>query len=143
MIELNRKLDLLLIDDDPDDKYLLNQALNKVTDNINLLWVDSGLQLKQYVAECESTLNYPDLIFLDLNLPAMSGMQILKWIKQSTACHSIPVIIYTTSQSERDIAEAYNLGANSYVVKQGTLKEIVSTISSIVNYWTRIVKLPN
>lgn len=82
------------------------------------------------------------MILLDLNLPGIHGLQVLETIKQNDAFRMIPVIIFTTSDADRDIQKAYELGANCFIQKPASLSQYISTITSISTYWTKIAKLP-
>lgn len=84
----------------------------------------------------------PDLILLDLNLPRKSGREVLAEIKVDPALKYIPVVVLTTSQAEEDVWMAYELHANSYVVKPLDLAAFVQTVQSIRHYWLSVVTLP-
>jgi chemotaxis family two-component system response regulator Rcp1 len=85
----------------------------------------------------------PDLILLDLNLPRKDGRQVLKEIKESPTLRSIPVVILTTSSSEADVLQSYNLHANCYISKPVDLDGFLKVIQSIDNFWLSVVKLPH
>ena len=84
----------------------------------------------------------PDLIVLDLNLPVKDGRQVLKEIKESPKLRDIPVVIFTSSESEKDINSAYDLGANSYVTKRSGLDEYLGAVEEIQKYWLTLSELP-
>jgi CheY-like chemotaxis protein len=84
----------------------------------------------------------PDLVILDLNLPRKDGRSVLSEVKADSRLRKIPIVIFSTSQSQRDIGSSYDLGANCYVSKPGNLKAYVSTISSIGDYWLGLAQLP-
>jgi CheY-like chemotaxis protein len=84
----------------------------------------------------------PDLILLDLNLPKKDGREVLREIKEDKSLHSIPVIILTTSNAEKDILEAYDLHANAYVTKPLDFNQFIIVVESIVNFWLGVVRLP-
>ena len=83
----------------------------------------------------------PDLILLDLNLPKKNGRELLEEIKGDEKLSSIPVVILTTSQAERDIMESYRLRANAYVTKPVDLEQFLKVVKSIEHFWLEIVKL--
>jgi len=83
----------------------------------------------------------PDLILLDLNLPKKDGREVLDEIKRDDRLRHIPVVILTTSQAERDIAESYRLRANAYVTKPVDLEQFLKVVQSIEHFWLEIVKL--
>ena len=84
----------------------------------------------------------PDLILLDLNLPKISGYQILSIIKSEDSLRKIPVVVLSISSSEKDIEESYNLSANCYVTKPLDLNEFIDVFERIQSFWLRTVKLP-
>jgi len=85
----------------------------------------------------------PSLILLDLNLPGIHGLQILTSIKKNDALKMIPVIIFTTSDADLDVQNAYLLGANCFIQKPSSLSQFISTMTSISAYWSKIAKLPS
>jgi two-component system, chemotaxis family, response regulator Rcp1 len=84
----------------------------------------------------------PDITLLDLNSPKKDGREILKEIKEDNNLRSIPIIVLTSSNSEKDIIRAYSLHANAYVTKPLDLDEYINAVKSIVNFWFEVVKLP-
>ena len=84
----------------------------------------------------------PDLIFLDLNLPKRDGREVLAELKKSDQLRRIPVIVLTTSEAERDIANAYDLYANCYVKKPLDLEKFIEVIRHCERFWLEIVRLP-
>ncbi|MCG8609457.1 MAG: response regulator [Pseudomonadales bacterium] len=140
--ELGKPL-IMLVDDDPDDLYLVKTAFNQTEFKPRFMFVNSGESLIRYLGSIKpfSGAQIPSLILLDLNMPVMDGKKTLEYLKHQEQYRSIPVIVYTTSTSKLDIEEAYRLGANSYVIKAGTLEELVKTMDSIGNYWLRTVQL--
>ncbi|ARU55538.1 response regulator receiver [Oleiphilus messinensis] len=140
--ELGKPL-IMLVDDDPDDLYLVKTAFNQTEFQPRFMFVNSGESLMHYLGSIKpfSGAQIPSLILLDLNMPVMDGKKTLESLKHQEQYRSIPVIVYTTSTSKLDIEEAYRLGANSYVIKAGTLEEMVKTMDSIGNYWLRTVQL--
>jgi chemotaxis family two-component system response regulator Rcp1 len=85
----------------------------------------------------------PDLILLDLNMPRMNGFEALEVIKADDDLKSIPVVILTSSQAEKDIVQGYKLHANAYVVKPVDLERFIEVVRSIEGFWLEIVKLPS
>jgi len=84
----------------------------------------------------------PDIILLDLNLPGISGMQVLKAIREDSALTHIPVIILTVSQDEEDVIRSYELYANGFICKPVDTKQFFATIKSVKEFWFSVVKLP-
>ncbi len=142
------RISILMADDDPDDRLLLEDALEEVHLNNQFSFVEDGVELMDYLhrqgnySELEGT-PLPGLILLDLNMPRKDGRQALKEIKEDPALRHIPIIILTTSKAEEDILRSYDLGANSFIVKPVTFDKLVKIIRELTNYWFEIVRLPN
>ncbi len=136
--EQNSPLKLLLIEDNPGDVLLAQQALEEGVDLRYRLDVvtdgDSAIRYLFRLGEYTDA-DIPDLIFLDLNLPRRNGKEILARIKQDSVLKFIPVIIFSTSESEQDIQSSFNLLADNYVVKPFSYTDFVVLISQIVHYW--------
>jgi len=121
----------LLADDDHDDAELFSEALSRVDSTITLQHVDNGTGVFEFLKNKANP--QPDLIFLDLNMPKMSGWQCLAQLKNNPAYRDIPVIMYTTSSHYRDTEIALDLGAIGLVTKPSEFKTLKTIISSIVS----------
>jgi CheY-like chemotaxis protein len=121
----------LLADDDHDDAELFSEALNRVDPAIHFLHVENGTGVLDFLNQAGSP--KPDLIFLDLNMPKMSGWQCLAQLKNNIAYKDIPVIMYTTSSHYRDTEIALDLGALGLVTKPSEFKTLKTIITTIVN----------
>jgi len=130
---------LFLVEDDPDDQYLLKMALNESTLPIELACFDNGKKLYEHIRELNEKDLWPDLILLDLNLPVWNGKKTLEVLKKHANLKTIPVVVYTTSRSETDMQEAYLLGANSYIVKPSKFEDLLNTIETLCQYWFMVV----
>ena len=116
----------LLVDDDLDDHEIFAMALEELSLQVELTSVYSAgqaLELLRAGSVC------PDYIFLDLNMPRMDGKQCLTEIKRIAGAGSIPVIIYSTSSEIRDLVDVQRLGAEAYIVKSSSIKELVSALT--------------
>jgi CheY-like chemotaxis protein len=137
-------VEILLVEDNPGDVRLTREALRdgKVRNNLNV--VDDGVKALAYLRREGEYANVrrPDLILLDLNLPRMSGREVLTEIKGDPDLRSIPVVVLTTSQAEQDIVKAYELNANCYVTKPVDLDQFINVVKSIEDFWLTIVRLP-
>jgi CheY-like chemotaxis protein len=121
----------LLADDDHDDAELFNEALSAVNPLIKFHHVEDGEEVFQFLLN--SKIEKPDVIFLDLNMPAMSGWQCLAKLKNDTELKTIPVIMYSTSSNPREKEIAIELGATGFVTKPTdfrALTKILETIST-------------
>lgn len=137
-------VEILLVEDNPGDARLAKEALQESTINNILHLVDDGEKALDFLykrGEYKSA-PHPDLILLDLNLPKLSGLQILNIIKTEDGLRRIPVVMLSISSSEKDIEESYNLNANCYVTKPLDLNEFIEVFERIQNFWLRTVKLP-
>lgn len=136
---------LLLVEDDLADIELTQNGVQRSHAAIDLDWVVDGQSALSYLLqEGEYQLkSLPSMILLDLNLPGIHGLQVLESIKKNHDFRSIPVIIFTTSDADQDIQQAYELGANCFIQKPASLSQYISTITRISTYWTEIAKLPS
>ena len=138
---------ILLAEDDQDDRYLISEALDESNVPHKLFIVENGEELLDYIHNRNQYLNKnkyprPELILLDLNMPRKNGMVTLKEIKSDPKFKRIPVVALTTSQSEEDIIQTYELGVSSYITKPMTFTALVEMMKSLGKYWEGIVKLP-
>jgi two-component system, chemotaxis family, response regulator Rcp1 len=138
------EIHILLIEDNEGDVVLTLEALKegKVDNKVSV--IRDGLEALQFLMQ-EGKYEHalpPDLILLDINLPKVDGKEVLAGIKADEQLKKIPVIVLTTSSSEKDILDSYNLHANSYITKPVSLNAFLEVIRSIENYWIRIVQLP-
>src|SRR5690606_17190503 len=137
-------VEILLVEDNPADVRLTIEALKDAKVYNELRVVSNGVDALAYLRrEGEyADATRPDLILLDLNLPRMSGLEVLEVIKNDEILRAIPVVVITTSQAEQDIIRSYNNHANCYICKLVDLDQFIIVIKSIQNFWLTIVKLP-
>lgn len=138
-----KRLKILLVEDNPDDVKITERALKKANLKDELLVVTDGEQALDFLYQRGAFQNAPrpDLIFLDINLPKKSGLQVLEIIKQDPKLKRIPVIVLTVSKSESDRIRAYDSGASSYIQKPGTSSEFLRAINTVRDYW-EMAELP-
>lgn len=140
----SKRTTLLLVEDDPADVRLIQEAI-KESDIHSLLYVvEDGLEAIDFLFRKGKFAQAPrpDLILLDLNLPKKNGHEVLAEIKTHDPIKRIPVIIFTTSEAERDILKSYDLHANCYMTKSLDLSLFIRSIKMFVEYWMTEVKLP-
>ena len=136
-----------MADDDPDDRLLVQEALQEGGSDVELRSVEDGEELVSYLLRRgryadPSSSPCPDLILLDLKMPRKDGHRALKEIKGDPRLKRIPVVVLTTSKAEEDVARAYDSGANSFVVKPTDFRTLVEVMRTIEGYWARTVTLP-
>ena len=143
----NKPITLLLADDDPDDRLLARQALEKSRLANDLRCVEDGEELLDYLRRRGKYADpkespRPGLVLLDLNMPRKDGREALREIKSDPKLRDIPVVVLTTSKAEEDIARTYNLGVNSYITKPVKFTALVEVMKALGKYWFEIVELP-
>ena len=139
-----RTKQILLIEDTPSYQDLMLIALEENKFSHQLHIVNNGETALDFLRQQKEYLNSPrpDLILLDLNLPKMSGYELLKIIKQKNSLKTIPVIVLTSSTQQTDILKSYNLKANCYLNKPYNLKELINLVKVSLNVWLDCSQLP-
>ncbi len=132
-------LRVLLVEDDPDHAELVRRGLEEYGSSLRLTHVADGESALEYLKDRapRSTPGRPHLILLDLRLPRMDGLEVLREIKASPELADIPCVVLTTSRAEGDMLKAYRLHANSYLVKPGDYERFVELIAGVERYWLR------
>jgi CheY-like chemotaxis protein len=136
---------ILLVEDNEGDILLTTEALKEVNIDYRLNVVRDGMEAVQFLETSEKSpeAEKPTLIFLDINMPRMGGLEVCSFIKNSELLKHIPVIMLTTSSSQKDILQAYKNGANCYINKPEEFIDFIEKMNQIMAYWTGLVKLPN
>src|SRR5438132_12241013 len=136
-------IEILLVEDNPGDARLTREALRDAKVRNTLHAAADGVEALAFLRReaKHAAVPKPDLILLDLNLPKKDGREVLDEIKRDDRLRHIPVVILTTSQAERDIAESYRLRANAYVTKPVDLEQFLKVVQSIEHLWLEIVNL--
>lgn len=142
---MGRPVEILLVEDNPGDVRLTIEALRDGKVRNNLQVASDGVLAMAYLRREAQFANVsrPDLILLDLNLPRKDGRQVLAEIKADPELRTIPVVVLTTSQSEQDVLQSYELQANCYITKPVDLEQFIHVVRSIQDFWLTIVTLPN
>ena len=130
-------VDILLVEDNPNDAELAMRALRKGKLANHVTWVKDGAEALEFIFRSGAYAGRPDqnprLVLLDLKLPKVDGIEVLKRIKADEHTRAIPVVMVTSSAEGRDIAESYKLGANSYVVKPVEFEAFSETVATAVS----------
>jgi len=137
-------IEILLVEDNPGDVRLTREALREGKIHNNLAVVEDGVEALRYLRGEGPYAGSPrpDVILLDLNLPRKDGREVLEEVKADPHLRTIPVVVLTSSDAERDVVRAYDLHANCYVTKPVDLEQFINVVKSIESFWFSIVKLP-
>ena len=135
-----KEVEILLVEDNPTDAELCLRALKKSNCANKLEWVKDGAEALDFIFargnySHRSVPNGPKVILLDLRLPKVDGMEVLRQIKADERTRTIPVVVLTSSKEDVDIAESYKLGVNSYISKPVEFDEFARTVSNLGLYW--------
>ena len=132
-------LRVLLVEDDPDHAELVRRGLEGYGSRLELRHVPDGESALAFLKEHapRNAPGRPHLILLDLRLPRMDGLEVLREIKAAPDLSDIPCVVLTTSRAEGDMLKAYRLHANSYLVKPGEYERFVELIADVERYWLR------
>lgn len=142
------KTTILLAEDDPNDVFLMQRAFKKAEFSSILHVVPNGEQAIAYLSghqEFGDRLIFPipALILLDLKMPRRSGLEVLTWIrKQDSSIRRIPVVMLTSSKQNSDVNQAYDLGANSYLVKPVTFEKLLEQVLALGHFWLKLSQPP-
>jgi two-component system response regulator len=140
--------EILLVDDDPRDADLTIRALRKHNLANKVYVVEDGAEAMDFIYsrgkyEQRGVCIQPKVVFLDLKLPKLSGLEVLRQLKRDETTCSIPIVIVTSSREDPDIKQAYALGANSYVVKPVDFDKFQEAISQLGLYWLVVNQPPH
>ena len=135
-----KEVEILLVEDNPTDAELAMRALQKSNLANKLVWVKDGAEALDFIFaqgaySSRSVINGPKVILLDLRLPKVDGMEVLRRVKDDERTRTIPVVVLTSSKEDRDVAESYKLGVNSYISKPVEFDEFAKTVSELGMYW--------
>lgn len=143
--KLNKKIiNILLVEDNAGDVILVKEAIKECGISCNLYTVNDGEEAMFFLFQQGnfSDVPRPDIILLDLNLPKMGGIEVLKKVKKIPQFQTIPIIVLTTSSSVFDINGAYENSANCFLTKPLTFDEFIDVFKMINSFWFSAVKLP-
>lgn len=145
MTDLN-EIEILLVEDNHSDAELAMRSLKKQNLANNLVWLKDGAEALDFIFAqgqyAGRTGSKPRIILLDLRLPKVDGMEVLKKLKGDERTKAIPVVVLTSSKQDRDMVESYKLGVNSYVSKPVEFDEFATMVSQLGLYWLLVNKVP-
>jgi CheY-like chemotaxis protein len=134
-----RSVEILLVEDNPTDAELTMRALRRNNLANNVTWVKNGAEALDFIfcrgGYSSRKNDHPKLILLDLKLPKVDGIEVLRQIKSDEGAKMIPVVVLTSSTEERDIVDSYRLGVNSYLVKPVDFEQFGETVAKAGLYW--------
>lgn len=135
----DKQIDILLVEDNSEDAELTIRALKK--NNITqLMHVKDGAEALEFIFGTgqyadRNIENKPKVVLLDLNMPKVSGIEVLQQIKSDPRTKSIPVVVLTSSKESPDVEKCYNCGANSFIVKPVGFKNFMAAVTELGLYW--------
>jgi CheY-like chemotaxis protein len=129
---MKAKQQILIVDDDADDREIIKDAFVSGSFDMEYICLENGDRLVEHL---ETNSQHVSLILLDLNMPGKDGRESLKQIKTSKRFHHIPVVVFTTSSSQRDQIMAYDLGANCFITKPDTFNKLLEITGCIMKLW--------
>ncbi|HKP04762.1 MAG TPA: response regulator [Chthoniobacterales bacterium] len=145
---MNEKpVEILLVEDNPNDLELTRRALRKANLSNNIQITRDGAEALEFLF-CEGSYanrkleDGPKVILLDLKLPKVDGLEVLKQVKTDPRTKSIPVVVLTSSKEQRDVVESYQLGVNSYIVKPVNFEGFATAVQEIGMYWLLLNQPP-
>jgi two-component system, chemotaxis family, response regulator Rcp1 len=141
---MRKEIKILLVEDNDGDIFLTLEALKEARIHNEIDVVKDGEKALQYLNKENEFANAetPDLILLDINLPKVDGKEVLARIKSDDILKVIPVVMLTTSDSERDIMDSYQNHANCYITKPVDFQKFIDVVQTVKNFWINIVQLP-
>ena len=141
------EVEILLVEDNPKDAEMTQRALRKNNLGNKVHWVKDGAEALDYVF-CRgdyggrSVARAPRLILLDIKMPKVDGIEVLRQIKADEKMRTVPVVVMTSSNEERDVVDSYRLGVNSYIVKPIEFPAFLEVVAKIGLYWVVTNRVP-
>jgi len=139
-----KAIDVLLVEDDPGDVLMTQEAFkdNKLANRLSV--VPDGIDAMAFLRKEDQYAGSPtpDLVLLDLNLPRMDGREVLAAMKSDPELRRIPVVVLTTSEAEEDVLRSYSLHANAYVTKPVDFHRFIEVVRQIDDFFVTVVRLP-
>ncbi len=138
---------ILVVEDNPDDQVLTVRALKSASRNSSIVVLEDGQEALDFLFGRGSeepcvNLDLLGVILLDIKLPRVSGLEVLKKIRASTRTNWLPVVMITSSDEPAELVEAYRLGANSYITKSIDYSEFSDQMATLARYWLTVNKVP-
>ena len=129
------KVDIFLVEDNEDFSFLIEKAIDHINKDLSIKIVDNGLTALEVLKHYDQESTRPRIILLDLNLPGLSGLDLLREIKGIEFLKQVPIILFTTSDNPKDVRAATEYGANAYVTKPQGYVALIDCLRSLFNFW--------
>lgn len=138
-----KRFNILLVEDNQGDVLLTQEAFEETGSNSEIYVVNDGQEAINFLEQIPPYTHAvtPDLVLLDINLPKINGHEVLRYIKSNSGLKQIPVIMFTTSSSEKDISSCYSNYANCYITKPNDVADFFKIIDNVNHFWFENVKL--
>ena len=139
---------ILLVEDDPNDVALFRRAVQKTGLKTDIHVAEDGecaisMLQSHHQTGFKERFYLPRLVLLDLKMPRVSGLEVLEWIRNQPSIRRLPVVVFTSSCETMDVAKAYELGANSYLVKPVSFDQLQEIVVAIHHYWIGLNEPPD
>ncbi len=139
MVTYAPALRVLFVDDDPDHAVLITRAIKESDKTAEIQTASDGTEALALLRSAEDA---PDLVLLDINMPGLSGLDVLARIKEDAALRRLPVVMLTSSELSSDIARAYELGASGYISKPSLVHDLRAVLGNTLLYWSAMKRAP-
>jgi CheY-like chemotaxis protein len=137
-------LKVLIAEDSEFDRSLLRDAFAELPFNVSLIFVGNGEELVEYLrGPAGRAAGLPALILMDLNMPRMKGLDALQILRADSLLRALPVIVLSTSNNPKQIAQAYASGVNAYMTKPSQFNELLDAMEKFGEFWLRVSRLPD
>lgn len=133
---------IVVVDDEESDITFIRKAFERGAGNHEVVAFGTAAPFLEYLDQCQADENCPDLVLLDLSLPAVSGLEVLRTVRSGASCPLVPIIVLTSSSYRREVADAYAAGANAFVTKPARLAQLDQFVEQIEKFWLDTVRLP-
>ena len=143
----SQPVEILLVEDNPADAEMTLRALRRNNLANKVHWVKDGEQALEFMFRTgayagRDPVTVPKLIMLDIKMPKVDGIEVLRRVKANEETRQVPVVVMTSSNEERDVVESYRLGVNSYIVKPVQFESFLETVANIGLYWVITNRVP-
>lgn len=132
---MNQELNILYVEDNEDYIDFVKRAVKKNNLPVKVSSVTDGQKVVEYLTSNDETIKKANLILLDIHLPGIDGIELLKKLRKDEHMSLVPVIMFSTSDNPADVKQCYSNGANAYVVKPMGMEQLSSSLTSIYNFW--------